>query len=132
MICFIYLIANNSYSINNDLTFYYYYISQQNFRNTTQPHFNQRYYFIAAAVATNIDGIVHLYGPLISSNVKQYIFCNIFRWLYNSSAVLDNSDVKKVGQIWYYIGIEGNSEFILLYCSNWFSGNTVNGRGERH
>lgn len=91
---------------------------------------NYQYYFIAAAVATAIAGIVHLYMPLshprmlgnlpiatffIGSGIAQ-----IF-WILPM--------VKRWGKPWYYIGILGNVAFIILYVITRLPGNPVNGRG---
>jgi hypothetical protein len=82
---------------------------------------NLKYFFIAAAVATAIAGIVHLYMPIpnatffLGSGIAQifWIIPIIRRW----------------GQVWYYIGIAGNIAFILLYVITRIPGNPVNGRG---
>jgi hypothetical protein len=91
---------------------------------------NYQYYFIAAAVATAIAGIVHLYMPLshprILGNLPMATFflgsgvAQIF-WILPM--------IKRWGRPWYYIGIAGNVGFILLYVITRFPGNPVNGRG---
>ena len=89
-----------------------------------------QYYFIAAAAATAIAGIVHLYMPLahlrIFENIPMVTFflgsgiAQIF-WILPM--------IKRWGRIWYYIGITGNIAFIILYVITRFPGNPVNGRG---
>jgi len=86
--------------------------------------------FIAAAVATAIAGIVHLYMPLshprMFGNIPTATFflgsgiAQIF-WVLPM--------IKRWGRIWYYIGIAGNIAFIVLYVITRFPGNPVNGRG---
>lgn len=74
---------------------------------------NYKYLFIAAAVATAIAGIVHLYMPLahlrMFENIPMVTFflasgiAHIF-WILPM--------IKRWGRIWYYIGIAGNIGFI--------------------
>jgi uncharacterized membrane protein HdeD (DUF308 family) len=89
-----------------------------------------QYLFIAAAVATAIAGIVHLYMPLshprMLGNIPTATFflgsgiAQIF-WVLPM--------IKRWGRRWYYIGIAGNIAFIVLYVITRFPGNPVNGRG---
>src|ERR671933_2217154 len=89
-----------------------------------------QYYFIAAALATAIAGIVHLYipfgFPMVFENPAIAIFflgsgiAQIF-WILPM--------LKRWGRIWYYIGIAGNIGFIILYFVTRLPGNPVNGRG---
>ena len=91
---------------------------------------NYQYLFIAAAVATAIAGIVHLYMPIshprMLGNIPTATFflgsgiAQIF-WILPM--------IKRWGRIWYYIGIAGNVGFIILYVITRFPGNPVNGRG---
>lgn len=91
---------------------------------------NYKYLFIAAAVATAIAGIVHLYMPLahlrMFENIPMVTFflgsgiAQIF-WILPM--------IKRWGKIWYYIGIAGNIGFIILYVITRFPGNPVDGRG---
>ena len=91
---------------------------------------NYQYYFVIAAVATAIAGIVHLYMPLshprMLGNLPVATFflgsgiAQIF-WILPM--------IKRWGRIWYYIGIAGNIAFIILYVLTRFPGNPVNGRG---
>jgi hypothetical protein len=91
---------------------------------------NYQYLFIAAAVATAIAGIVHLYMPLshprMLGNLPVATFflgsgiAQIF-WILPM--------IKRWGRIWYYVGIAGNIAFIILYVITRFPGNPVNGRG---
>jgi len=96
-----------------------------------QPPFQYyRYYFIAAAVATAIAGIVHLYlpfgFPVIFGNLAIAIFflgsgmAQIF-WILPM--------LKRWGKLWYYIGIVGNLGLIILYVITLLPGNPVTGRG---
>lgn len=74
---------------------------------------NYQYLFIAAAVATAIAGIVHLYMPLshprMLGNLPVAVFflgsgiAQIF-WILPM--------IKRWGRIWYYVGIAGNVGFI--------------------
>ena len=90
---------------------------------------NYQYLFIAAAVATAIAGIVHLYMPLshprMLGNIPMATFflgsgiAQIF-WILPM--------IKRWGRIWYYVGIAGNIVFIILYVVTRFPGNPVNGR----
>ena len=90
---------------------------------------NYQYLFIAAAVATAIAGIVHLYMPLshprMLGNMPIATFflasgiAQIF-WILPM--------IKRWGRIWYYVGIAGNIAFIILYVITRFPGNPVNGR----
>ena len=91
---------------------------------------NYQYLFIAAAVATAIAGIVHLYMPLshprMLGNLPVAVFflgsgiAQIF-WILPM--------IKRWGRRWYYIGIAGNIAFIILYVITRLPGNPVNGRG---
>jgi hypothetical protein len=91
---------------------------------------NYHYLFIAAAVATAIAGIVHLYMPLshlrMLGNIPLATFflgsgiAQIF-WILPM--------IKRWGRIWYYVGIAGNIAFIILYITTRFPSNPVNGRG---
>jgi hypothetical protein len=107
-------------------------MSENNIRQRQQqPLFhNYQYLFIAAAAATAIAGIVHLYMPLahprMFGNIPMVTFflgsgiAQIF-WILPM--------IKRWGRIWYYIGIAGNIAFIILYVITRFPGNPVNGRG---
>jgi hypothetical protein len=96
-----------------------------------QPQFrHSNYYFIAAAIATAIAGIVHLYipfgFPMVFENPAVAIFflgsgiAQIF-WILPM--------LKRWGKPWYYLGIAGNAGFIILYVITLFPGNPINGRG---
>ncbi len=91
---------------------------------------NYQYLFIAAAVATAIAGIVHLYMPLTHTRMLGNMPVATF-FLASGIAqifwVLPM--IKRWGRIWYYIGIAGNVGFIILYVVTRFPGNPVNGRG---
>jgi len=86
--------------------------------------------FIAAAVATAIAGIVHVYMPLahlrMFENIPMVTFflgsgiAQIF-WILPM--------IKRWGRMWYYVGIAANTGFIILYVITRFPGNPVNGRG---
>jgi hypothetical protein len=94
------------------------------------PSSNLKYYFIAAAVATAIAGIVHLYMPLDHPRMFQNI-PNVTFFLGSGIAQLFwiIPMIRRWGRVWYYIGIAGNAAFILLYVVTRFPGNPVNGRG---
>ena len=97
---------------------------QSTFRN------NYQYLFIAAAVATAIAGIVHLYMPLSHPRMLGNIPTATF-FLGSGIAQLFwvIPMIKRWGRIWYYVGIAGNIAFIILYVVTRFPGNPVNGRG---
>jgi len=86
--------------------------------------------FIAAAVATAIAGIVHLYMPLSHPRMLENIPTATF-FLGSGIAQLFwvIPMIKRWGRIWYCIGIAGNLAFIILYVVTPFPGNPVNGRG---
>jgi hypothetical protein len=92
---------------------------------------NLKYYFIAAAVATAIAGIVHLYMPLDHPRMFQNI-PNVTFFLGSGIAQLFwvIPMIKRWGSVWYYIGIAGNVAFILLYVITRIPGNPVTGRGD--
>ena len=91
---------------------------------------NYQYLFIAAAVATAIAGIVHLYMPLSHPRMLGNIPTATF-FLGSGIAQLFwvIPMIKRWGRIWYYVGIAGNIAFIILYVVTRFPGNPVNGRG---
>ena len=91
---------------------------------------NYQYLFIAAAVATAIAGIVHLYMPLSHPRMLGNIPTATF-FLGSGIAQLFwvIPMIKRWGRIWYYIGIAGNIAFIILYVVTRFPGNPVTGRG---
>ena len=105
-------------------------MSRQNEKNTVQYPSNLKYYFIAAAIATAIAGIVHLYMPLdyprMFTNIPNVTFflgsgiAQLF-WIIPM--------IRRWGKVWYYVGIAGNVAFILLYVITRIPGNPVNGRG---
>ena len=91
---------------------------------------NLQYFYIAAAVATAIAGIVHLYMPLDHPRMFQNI-PNVTFFLGSGIAQLFwvIPMIRRWGQVWYYVGIAGNIAFILLYVITRIPGNPVNGRG---
>ena len=91
---------------------------------------NYQYLFIAAAVATAIAGIVHLYMPISHPRMLGNIPTATF-FLGSGIAQLFwvIPMIKRWGRTWYYIGIAGNVAFIILYVITRFPGNPVNGRG---
>src|ERR671925_683924 len=91
---------------------------------------NYQYLFIAAAVATAIAGIVHLYMPLSHPRMLGNIPTATF-FLGSGIAQLFwvIPMIKRWGRIWYYVGIAGNITFIILYVVTRYPGNPVNGRG---
>jgi hypothetical protein len=97
---------------------------------TNLPPSNLKYYFIAAAVATAIAGIVHLYMPLTHPRILSNAPIALF-FLGSGIAQLFwvIPTIRRWGTAWYYVGIAGNIAFILLYVITRFPGNTINGRG---
>src|SRR5919107_2479682 len=97
----------------------------------TPPSSNLKYYFIAAAVATGIAGIVHLYMPLIAA--PRMLNSPLIALFFLGSGIAQIfwiiPMIKRWGRIWYYVGIAGNVAFILLYVITRFPDNPVNGRG---
>src|SRR5919199_4782420 len=91
---------------------------------------NYQYLFIAAAVATAVAGIVHLYMPLSHPRMLGNIPTATF-FLGSGIAQLFwvLPMIKRWGRMWYYVGIAGNVAFIILYVVTRFPGNPVNGRG---
>ena len=91
---------------------------------------NYQYLFIAAAVATAIAGIVHLYMPLAHPGMLGNIPIAAF---FLGSGIAQIfwilPMIKRWGRVWYYVGIAGNISFIILYVITRFPGNPVNGRG---
>jgi hypothetical protein len=97
----------------------------------TPPSSNLKYYFIAAAVATGIAGMVHLYMPLIAA--PRMLNSPLIALFFLGSGIAQIfwiiPMIKRWGRIWYYVGIAGNVAFILLYVITRFPDNPVNGRG---
>lgn len=91
---------------------------------------NLKYYFIAAAISTAIAGIVHLYMPLTHPRMLTNTPIALF-FLGSGIAQLFwiIPMIRRWGRVWYYIGIAGNTAFILLYVITRLPGNPVNGRG---
>ena len=94
------------------------------------PSSNLKYYFIAAAIATAIAGIVHLYMPLDHPRMFNNI-PNVTFFLGSGIAQLFwvIPMIKRWDKVWYYVGIAGNIAFILLYVITRIPGNPINGRG---
>jgi len=92
---------------------------------------NLKYYFIVAAIATAIAGIVHLYMPLIShpQMLKNIPMATFFLGSGIAQLFWVIPMIRRWGNIWYYIGIAGNIAFILLSIITRFPDNPVNGRG---
>jgi hypothetical protein len=106
-------------------------MSKNNMRQQQRTSFrNYQYLFIAAAIATAIAGIIHLYMPLSHPRMLGNIPIATF-FLGSGTAQLFwvLPMIKRWGRIWYYIGIAGNTAFIILYVLTRFPGNPVNGRG---
>jgi hypothetical protein len=103
-------------------------MTKNNIKQLSSSHY--RYYFVAAAIATAIAGIIHLYMPLshprMLGNIPTTTFflgsgiAQIF-WILPM--------IKRWGRLWYYVGIAGNIIFIILYVITRFPGNPVTGRG---
>jgi hypothetical protein len=106
-------------------------MSKANTKQQQQSSFrNYQYLFIAAAVATAIAGIVHLYMPLSHPRMLGNIPTATF-FLGSGIAQLFwvIPMIRRWGRIWYYIGIAGNIAFIILYVVTRLPGNPVTGRG---
>ena len=73
---------------------------RQNERNVTQNPPHLKYYFIAAAVATAMAGIVHLYMPLIDHPrmFNNMPIATFFLGFWICSVILGNSHNKMMGQ----------------------------------
>jgi uncharacterized membrane protein HdeD (DUF308 family) len=107
------------------------YVKKNNTRQQQRSSFRKyQYLFIAAAVATAIAGIVHLYMPLSHPRMLGNLPVATF-FLVSGIAQLFwvLPMIKRWGRIWYYVGIAGNIAFIILYVITRFPGNPVNGRG---
>jgi hypothetical protein len=106
-------------------------MSKNNVRQEQRTSFrNYQYLFIAAAIATAIAGIIHLYMPLSHPRMLGNIPIATF-FLGSGIAQLFwiIPMIKRWGRIWYYVGIAGNIAFIILYVITRLPGNPVNGRG---
>lgn len=102
-------------------------------KNSQQQRFsyrNYQYLFIAAAAATAIAGIVHLYMPLAHPRMLENAPMAIF---FLGSGIAQVfwilPMINRWGSIWYFVGIAGNLAFIILYVITRIPGNPVNGRG---
>ena len=88
-----------------------------------------QYLFIAAAVASAIAGIVHLYIPfgfpkvLGNPAIATFFLGSGIAQLFWILPML-----KRWGKPWYYVGIAGNVGFIILYVITLFPANPVTGR----
>src|ERR1700712_2377874 len=104
-------------------------MTKVNIMNVSSSHL--KYYFIAAAVATAIAGIIHLYMPLIAAQGILHRPPMAIFFLGSGIAQLlwVIPMIKRWGKIWYYIGIAGNIAFILLYVITRLPGNPITGRG---
>jgi hypothetical protein len=89
-----------------------------------------QFLFIAAALATAIAGIVHLYMPISHPRMLGNTPIAIF-FLGSGIAQLFwvLPMLRRWGRIWYYVGIAGNIAFVILYVVTRFPDNPVNGRG---
>jgi hypothetical protein len=105
-------------------------MSKANTKQQQSTFRNYQYLFIAAAVATAIAGIAHLYMPLSHPRMLGNIPIATF-FLGSGIAQLFwvIPMIRRWGRIWYYIGIAGNIAFIILYVVTRLPGNPVTGRG---
>ena len=93
------------------------------------------YYFIAAAVATGIAGIVHLLMPLyfVPPMLQHFATHPLNPIFFLGSGIAQIfwivPMIKRWDRIWYYVGIAGNIGFIILYIITRLPGNPVTGRG---
>jgi hypothetical protein len=96
-----------------------------------QSFHNYQYYFVIAAVATAIAGIVHLYVAFSHPVMPKLSPITVFFIGYTGIAQIFwiLPMIKRWGRPWYYIGIAGNVGFIILYVITRFPGNPVVGRG---
>jgi uncharacterized membrane protein HdeD (DUF308 family) len=106
-------------------------MSKNNSGQQLRPSFhNYKYYFVIAAVATAIAGIVHLYVPFSHPVMPKLSPITVF---FIGSGIAQIfwilPMIKRWGRPWYYIGIAGNVGFIILYVITRFPGNPVTGRG---
>jgi uncharacterized membrane protein HdeD (DUF308 family) len=106
-------------------------MSKNNIRHQQQPSFQYyQYYFISAAVATAIAGIVHLYIPLgFPMVLENPAIATFFLGSGIAQIFWMLPMLKRWGKLWYYVGIAGNVGFIILYMITLFPGNPVTGRG---
>ena len=80
------------------------------------PFRNYQYLFIAAAVATAIAGIVHLYMPISHPRMLGNMPVATFFLAFGIAQLFWVLPmIKRWGRIWYYIGIAGNVGSIVLY-----------------
>lgn len=98
---------------------------------TTNEYQNIKYFYIAAAIATAIAGIIHLYMPLIAHQgmLERPQIAAFFLGSGIAQVFWILPMIKRWGPIWYYIGIIGNLAFIILYVITRFPHNPINGRG---
>src|SRR5215469_5025198 len=106
-------------------------MSKNNTKRQQKPSFyNYQYYFVIAAVATAIAGIVHLYVPFSHPVMPKLSPITVF---FIGSGIAQIfwilPMIKRWGKPWYYIGIAGNIGFIILYIITRLPGNPVTGRG---
>lgn len=102
---------------------------------STSIRHQHRYYFIAAAVATGIAGVVHLLMPLyfVPPMLQHFTAHPLSPIFFLGSGIAQLfwvlPMVKRWGKVWYYVGIAGNIGFIILYVITRLPGNPVTGRG---
>lgn len=93
------------------------------------------HYFIGAAIATGIAGIVHLLMPLyfVPPMLQHFTAHPLNPIFFLGSGIAQLfwvvPMIKRWGKAWYYIGIVGNIGFIILYVITRLPGNPVTGRG---
>ena len=76
---------------------------------------NYQFLFIAAAIATAIAGLVHLYMPFAHPRMFENIpLVTFFLGSGIAQIFWILPMIKRWGRRWYYIGIAGNIAFIVL------------------
>src|SRR5215469_2303888 len=74
-------------------------MSKNNTKQQQKPSFyNYQYYFVIAAVATAIAGIVHLYVPFSHSAMPKLSNYGILYWIRNCTNILDIAYDKEMGK----------------------------------
>ena len=100
-------------------------------RSTSPPFSYQNYYFVAAAIASAIAGLVHILMPLVFAHGILHRAPVAIFFLGSGIAQLFwiVPMIRQWGRPWYYVGIVGNIAFIALYMVTRVPGNPVSGRG---
>jgi uncharacterized membrane protein HdeD (DUF308 family) len=98
-------------------------MSKDNSKQQRASFHEYQYYFVIAAVATAIAGIVHLYVPFSHPVMLTLSPITIFFIVSGIAQIFWILPmIKRWGRVWYYIGIAGNVGFIILYVITRFPG----------